>query len=244
MKAIIILSTILLTSCGVAEKLRENCGNDIEEGCNAIFGYKNKDQDDKLKQLEEKNKEQDNAISRLETQAETQIDMIDSLVVSKNDLYEKIQQINVDISTLRNDVSIDSSNKAQQILQLQNQLAGFTSSYSMLTTQVNTLNSQVATLMVQMLSVNNTLPVLQSSVSNLTATVSHSVIGMYDPCGVNGGFNEVLLKTADGQWIGYFETGGYRFLSVLTRGQSYRTTDTQQCYFSISNSGNITNEHL
>ena len=46
MKTLLLLATIgLVTSCGVAEGLNKNCGSDLREGCNLIFGYKDADQD-------------------------------------------------------------------------------------------------------------------------------------------------------------------------------------------------------
>jgi hypothetical protein len=66
-----------------------------------------------------------------------------------------------------------------------------------------------------------------------------SITASFDPCGDNPGqYDEVLLKTSGGTYIAYFEQGGNRFLSILGPG-SYRTTDTQQCYFSIDAQGII-----
>lgn len=49
MKALLLLFTVgLLSSCGLTEGLSKNCGSSIEEGCNLIFGYKDKDQDKEI----------------------------------------------------------------------------------------------------------------------------------------------------------------------------------------------------
>jgi len=53
MKLIYIYFTLLLlTSCGVAENLSQNCvGSDIEMGCNALFGSRDNEQDETIVDL-------------------------------------------------------------------------------------------------------------------------------------------------------------------------------------------------
>jgi hypothetical protein len=70
---------------------------------------------------------------------------------------------------------------------------------------------------------------------------AYSIIEMKDPCGDQSGFDEVLLKTANGKWIAHFASGINQFLTVLTPG-TYQTTDSTRCRFSLDSSGNIVNE--
>jgi hypothetical protein len=76
-KLLLILFT--LTSCGVSESIRSECGSDIEMGCNALFGYKDGDQDKSISDIEKKNAEQDEKISLLEQQTQSLIINIETL---------------------------------------------------------------------------------------------------------------------------------------------------------------------
>jgi len=71
-----------------------------------------------------------------------------------------------------------------------------------------------------------------------------TVVEYLDPCGNGPGFDEVLLHTRSGKYVAYFESGSNRFLTVLQLNVSYRTTDSQKCFFTINNDGQIVNEHL
>lgn len=66
----------------------------------------------------------------------------------------------------------------------------------------------------------------------------NNIVDFIDPCGDGSGYDEILLKTSDGSYVGYFQQGNgnnqKRFLTVLTDG-NYQTTDQQQCQFSIVN---------
>lgn len=59
-----------------------------------------------------------------------------------------------------------------------------------------------------------------------------------DPCGDGPGFDEVLLRTSQGDLLAYFESGNKRFLTVLVEG-TYRTTDKQRCRFRVDNLRNV-----
>jgi hypothetical protein len=65
-----------------------------------------------------------------------------------------------------------------------------------------------------------------------------TVMAVYDPCGDSPGFDEILLKLADGTVLAYFESGSNRFLTVLRPG-TYRTTDGSNCTFTLLNDGTI-----
>lgn len=65
-----------------------------------------------------------------------------------------------------------------------------------------------------------------------------SIVQIIDPCGDASGHDEILLILSTGEVLAYFESGSNRFLSVLENG-NYRTTDAQQCNFTVSN-GSVT----
>jgi hypothetical protein len=66
----------------------------------------------------------------------------------------------------------------------------------------------------------------------------NAVVEVYDPCGDSPGFDEVILKLADGTLMSYFESGSNRFLTILRPG-TYRTTDGSNCIFTIRSDGSI-----
>lgn len=64
---------------------------------------------------------------------------------------------------------------------------------------------------------------------------SFSIVNSVDPCGDDPNhFDEILLVTAGGDYVAYFEDGGKRFLTILECGKMYRTTDKQACNFKIN----------
>lgn len=93
--------------------------------------------------------------------------------------------------------------------------------------QIDSINSQISTLQGQTV-------VIQSQVTTLT--VQENIVEFADPCGDDpGAFDEVILKTSSGKFVAYFESGGDRFLTILSNG-SYRTTDNQRCNFTVNGS--------
>lgn len=61
---------------------------------------------------------------------------------------------------------------------------------------------------------------------------AYSIVELLNPCGASGGFDEVLLRTHNNQLIAHFSSGNLQFLTLLTPG-SYRTTDAQNCNFTV-----------
>lgn len=63
------------------------------------------------------------------------------------------------------------------------------------------------------------------------------VVEFIDPCGPTNGYDEVILRMNSGKLLAYFESGTQRYLTVLKKNQSYRTTDAQSCNFSVNTQG-------
>ena len=69
----------------------------------------------------------------------------------------------------------------------------------------------------------------------LEEMLEKGVAEVIDPCGDKSGYyDEVIIKLHDDTFIGYFESGSKRFLTVLKNG-NYRTTDEQKCRFTVLN---------
>ena len=76
---------------------------------------------------------------------------------------------------------------------------------------------------------------IQDEIDLLNDALGFQITELIDPCGddVNE-FDEILLVLGDGSIVAYMEDGGTRFLSTLQDG-NYRTTDEQECNFSVVN---------
>lgn len=90
-------------------------------------------------------------------------------------------------------------------------------------TAISNLQTQTNLLLVQMAQISTGLRITE----------------LLDPCGDGAGYDEVLVRLSDGRLLAYFETGGNRFLAVLTNNAYYRTTDAQLCNFYVTVSGNV-----
>jgi len=230
MKLLISLMLLtLLTGCGIAESLRDECGSDIEMGCNAVFGYKDKD-------LEEKNKEQDNRLKLLEervTELENQVDSNYNILVNINN---DLQLLRSDVDLL-NDVDGDLQQQIDNLItQLNNQQSTFNNSLVNLTNLVIQAQQDI-------LLINNELDNLDIRVTNINVNVNtpngitnNTVVDIIDPCGnFFNGMDEIILKTKGNEYLAYYEVNGHRFLSKLQNG-TYTTTDGTGCTFTIAGS--------
>lgn len=83
----------------------------------------------------------------------------------------------------------------------------------------------------------------QGSAGSDAPQSAFQIIQVIDPCGTQPGFNEVLLKTADGHLLAHYADGTKQFLTLLTPN-SYVTTDFTPCYFIVNSDYSISGEHL
>jgi len=79
---------------------------------------------------------------------------------------------------------------------------------------------------------------IDQTIIELAIVKGHSIEQLVDPCGKQGVYDEVLIKTGDNKVIAYFEQGNKRSLIVLPAG-NYKTKDGTNCHFSVDNEGNI-----
>lgn len=61
----------------------------------------------------------------------------------------------------------------------------------------------------------------------------YTVVELIDPCGNSSGFDEVLLRLANGMLMAHYSSGNLQFLTVVGPG-SYRTTDASACNFTVN----------
>lgn len=71
---------------------------------------------------------------------------------------------------------------------------------------------------------------------------AYTVTELVDPCGPQGAYDEVLLKLANGQILAHFASGAKQFLTIVPPG-NYTVTDGTSCRFTITPTGEVTNEH-
>lgn len=64
---------------------------------------------------------------------------------------------------------------------------------------------------------------------------AYSVVELINPCGDGPGFDEVLLRLANGSIIAHYADGNKQFLATIGPG-NYVTTDGQSCHFTIDSS--------
>lgn len=72
------------------------------------------------------------------------------------------------------------------------------------------------------------------------APSAYEVTEIIDPCGDGPGFDEVLLKLANGKIMAHYAGGGnLQFLTILSPG-NYTTTDASACRFNVDNNNRVT----
>jgi hypothetical protein len=67
----------------------------------------------------------------------------------------------------------------------------------------------------------------------------YAIAKIIDPCGKQSAHDEVLLVLVDGTVLAHFSSGGKEFLTLLTVGVQYVTTDGTNCRFKVTASGSI-----
>jgi hypothetical protein len=130
-------------------------------------------------------------------------------------------------------------------LEVQTQLDSILSSINALEIALSQLEIDVNASEDALTVITNQITILEDDATQLQVELVEiqgetRVTELLDPCGDHpNNFDEVLLRTSNGDLVAYFEVGSKRFLSVLSRGQSYATTDQQACNFSVNSLGQL-----
>lgn len=189
-----------------------------------------------------------NQVNELKNNTNTDSDRIDSIEKRVTILEEQMlaakaslfalaveqqntqSQLNIDIATLQ---SLGASTDAQ-VVALQAELqAAITANSSLVTNlqfQIDLQQTQINSSLIQIAQLQG----------------YNNIVGMKDPCGPQGAYNEVFLQLSSGQYLASFSQNGSALttrLVVLTDG-TYMTTDGTSCQFTVSDGGTvISNEH-
>ncbi len=197
MKYLLIVLTLSLMGCGMAEDITRGCKGDLDTLCDMIFGRDSEEIDKVAETVEENSQSIENI--------ENQIQFLNNMV---NLMTAQINSLETDIFVLSN----TQQNNTTVINTLQN-------NQNALQNQLNTVVADLAALEAQ-----------------------DTVVDYVDPCGDGPGFDEIIMKTSSGKYVAYFQSGNgnnqKRHLTILTPG-NYRTTDQQQCNFSVLANGTI-----
>lgn len=143
--------------------------------------------------------------------------------MDKNDEKNREQDEKIAALSLQNEGLIHSITDLSQELEIiQDNVEDNSADITSLTALIAGLQTQVNTNIV--------------SIAALDSTTTSSITQIIDPCGNGAGYDEVILKTRNGQYLAYFENGSQRYLTKLEIG-SYITTDGTGCRFSLTASG-------
>lgn len=204
----LLFTTILVSSCGVSESLRDDCGSDIKMLCNAVFGYKDKQDIDRLRE----------SSSLHETKLRLLEQRLDLLETS---LTIDIESISQGLDALEQQVT-NEVNAIQSSIQLLDTAIQLLASQS----QVNVIEQVIET-------IQNRLGVLESlSHSQVElVTVCENVAGNYPEVLLK--VDETYMALFDGTTIqGQTLTKLSRFTN-LVENTNYMTTDGRNVIFSV-----------
>lgn len=145
-------------------------------------------------------------------------------------LAANIAQLNTKVNQLTSQLNVISgqiSNMSASISVLEGQMATVQSDLNALTTRTSSLEAGLAALTGRMVSAESNITQLRTDVNYLLA----NQVTIVDPCPTVTN-SEILLRV-QGQLVAFYQ-GTEGFLSTLGNG-SYRTTDPQQCTFTVNN---------
>lgn len=223
MRITILVLSLTLTACGVLDSASKNCGGALKQLCYNIVGGRN-----------DSNQDADNEANR------RQID----LLTQRLEAEISLRQTQLQAFELQSEATV--ALIQTQINELQALMAGFASSADIqaLQAQIDVSNDTIANL-------NTTIESLQDQADDALIQLAvlegyKNIVAIYDPCGPQGGYNEVFLQLSSGQFVASFSenvAGKNTRFTVLTNG-NFVTTDGSFCYFTVSGNGTIiSNEH-
>lgn len=216
-KVIIILTTIMLTGCGMVENLQSRCeSSDVKSVCELIVGSEDVEQNKEIELLNRR---------------------LTDLAADFNSLSYGVNMMSSEVATL------SSLNESLQFQMDQMIVLNATGEYN-LQSQIDSLSTQILSNNSAITSITTQLVLTQQDINDIVIDVAElsgydGIKEVIDPCGdYPGGFDEVILRTTSGKLLAYFESGTKRFLSVIPVG-SYSTTDGSSCGFTVNGSGMV-----
>jgi septal ring factor EnvC (AmiA/AmiB activator) len=230
MRNLILLSAtiVLLTSCGMADRIASDCGGEHKSLCQAIFG-ETPSQVDELADEVDAIKAQ---IEQLENQNASLLAQVGSLQSQTASLTSQLVATQNTVSILQAIVtSLDASNTAQ---------------HAALQAQITALQNQAASVQTQITSTSSNLTVVQNQVNQNVAQIAvlngfTHVTEIIDVCGDHPTkFDEVLLRIYRPSTNSYAILASFsdnanglntRF-SIVPQG-SFGTTDGTGCSFQV-----------
>jgi hypothetical protein len=205
-----------LTFCAPVNKMCADNEDGIGVACRDVFGY-----DYEGKALAAKHTDQ---------------------IVS---LTTRADRIELDIAKLFAQGNLLSQKREDDLVMLE----ALANSYGELETQTTAILNDISSLQLLVANLQNQVTLQLFELAQLSLSVQDLQAGVHitevhDFCGDKPGIvDEVGIKLSNGKLLVYFEdTHNDRRLSVLTPGD-YVTSDGSHCYFTISASGSIINEH-
>jgi hypothetical protein len=146
---------------------------------------------------------------------------IQSGISTMNALNSSIMTLESELDSLNDELDQSNADEAEA---LQDLIDTNTAAHNSMLALINSLQGQVNTNVTQLVT-------LQSQ---------NTVVAYLDPCGDKPNtYDEIILKTSQGEFIAYFESGNQRFLTKLEKNVNYQTTDSQGCVFKIDTNGNL-----
>jgi uncharacterized coiled-coil protein SlyX len=167
------------------------------------------------------NAKNEKRLDDLETRVASIEKDIKSSITNMAELSNSINSLETDLQNLNDELDQSNAEDGQDIQDL---IDATTANYNNLIAIVNSLQDQV-----------------DDNISDLVALQeNNSVVEYLDPCGDKpNAYDEIILKTSQGDFVAYFEQGNKRFLTKLEKNVQYQTTDSQACLFKIDNDGNL-----
>lgn len=165
-----------------------------------------------------------------------------------DNMQETVEQIQKEIVTLSTQVNYMIANiqaDGVQLLTLQNVLtilqSTVTSNESTTLAAINNLNTQIA--QIESRVTYNDTRIADMLLDIVRLQQQEDVLEYIIPCGDRANaFDEVIVRTSSGKLLAYFESGGNRFLTLLTPG-NYNTSDGGNCKFTVNGLNQIVNAH-
>lgn len=169
-RIILILLALMISGCGITEKMGKNCGGDLKELCHNVFGGRN--DSDQQNEIDGNAREIDELKKRL-TELNTQLYSVKDQMVALGDALD-VQGLNLQgqVNTLNGQVlslQTNQSNEAAAIANLQSGAASLLASVNTLAANVSSIGATQSTIVMNVSSLQSDAMQLSATVSTLTS---------------------------------------------------------------------------